>query len=375
MNSVIVSADSHVLEPFDLWERTIGAKYGDRVPRLVKRFEGRDGNYFFCGKEACVLEELVSVDAATQERVDELVLAGHDPAARERCMDKDGVTAEIIHATWTLYAMRIEDPEFLRDCCRVFNDWLADYCSHNPKRLVGVAMIPIGDVKWAVAELERVARRGLRGAMIQTQNPPGTPPYRDSVYDPFWAAAERLDMPVTLHIITGRARDPYTLHGDDRSEAPRCSAEIWSEIFPVLSAEFIFGGILDRFPRLRIVLGEYEVAWVPYFRFRVERARRLFTSSFGLRKPDRTPAEYLRDNVYFGMIDDPLAVRAVDDIGADRILWGSDFPHPPCTYPNTHKILDEVLAGLSPEAQRKIVGENVTAVYKLHDVIPAGAAR
>ncbi len=365
MDGVVVSADSHVLEPFDLWSRTLGAKYGDRVPRMVKRFAGRDGNFFYCGKEACVLEELVSVDAASKERVDELLLAGHDPVTREKCMDKDGVMAEVIHATWTLYAMRIEDPVLLQECCRVFNDWLAEYCGHNPRRMVGVAMIPIGDVDWAVRELERVAGRGLRGAMIQTRNPEGTPPYRDPVYDRFWAAAQALDVPITLHIITGRARDPYTLHGDDRSEAPRCSAEIWSEIFPVLSAEFFYGGILDRFPRLRLVLGEYEVAWVPYFKFRVERVGRLFTGDFGLRKPDRAIGDYLRENVYFGMIDDPLAVRAVDEIGADRIMWGSDFPHPPCTYPRTHPTLDRILAGVAADAQRKIIGENVMGVYKI----------
>jgi predicted TIM-barrel fold metal-dependent hydrolase len=370
MDGVIVSADSHVLEPFDLWSRALGARYGDRVPRKVNHFAGRDGEFFYCGKEACVLEELVSVDAASRERVDELLQAGEDPVVRERCMDKDGVAAEVIHATWTLYAMRADDPQLVRDCCRVFNDWLAEYCRHNPARMVGIAMIPIDDVKWGVAELQRVARLGLKGAVIHTRNPEGTPPYRHPVYDPFWAAAQDLNLPITLHIITGRARDPYTLHGDERSEAPRCSVEIWTEVWPVLSTEFIFGGIFDRFPRLRVVLGEYEVAWVPYFRFRVERAQRLFTSDFGLRKPNRMPGDYLRENVYFGMIDDPLAVRALDDIGADRVLWGSDFPHPPCTYPNTHAVLDRVLAGLPADVQRKVVGENVMAVYGI-DVLVA----
>ena len=362
MDGVVVSADSHVLEPFDLWEHSLGSKYGDRVPRVVKRFEGRDGTFFFCGKEACVLEEMVAVDAS-RDRVDELLRAGHDPAVREKCMDRDGVAAEVIHATWALYAMRAEDPQLVRDCCQVFNDWLAEYCSHDPKRMIGVAMVPIDDVAWGVQELERVVRRGLRGVMIHTRNPEGTPPYRDRVYDRFWGAAQDLNIPVTLHIITGRARDPYTLHGAARAEAPRCSVEIWTEVWPVLSAEFIFGGIFDRFPRLRIVLGEYEVAWVPYFKFRVERALRLFTSSFGLKKPERAPGEYLRENIYFGMIDDPVAVRSIDAIGADRILWGSDFPHPPCTYPNTHAILDRILDGLPRATQRQIVGENVMRVY------------
>ncbi len=362
MNATIVSADSHVLEPFDLWEKTLGARYGDRVPRLVSRFEGRDGRFFFCGKEACVLEELVQVDAEG-DRVGELLQAGWDPALRLRCIDKDGVSAEVVHATWTLYAMRAPDPDLVRDCCRVFNDWLAEYCSHDPRRLAGVAMIPIDNPEWGVRELERVVKRGLRGALVHTRNPEGTPPYRDPVYDPFWRAAESMNVPVTLHIITGRARDPYTLHGDERSEAARVSMEIGMEILPVLSNEFIFGGILDRFPRLKLVLGEYEANWVPYFKFRVQRAIRLFTTDFGLRKPAREVDQYMRDNVWLGVINDPLAMQRLPEIGADRILWGSDFPHPPCTYPRTHEILDSMLAGLAPDVQRKIVGENVIPLY------------
>jgi predicted TIM-barrel fold metal-dependent hydrolase len=352
-----------VLEPFDLWEKALGKKYGDRVPRVVKRFEGQDGTFFFCGMEACVLEEMVA--ATEKDRVGELLLAGRDPAAREKCMNQDGVMAEVIHATWTLYTMRAGNPDLVRDSCQVFNDWLAEYCSHNPKRMVGVAMIPIDDVAWGVAELERVAKRGLKGAMIHTTNPEGTPPYRDPVYDPFWAAAQALGIPVTLHIITGRARDPYTFHGAERVEAPRASVGIWTEVWPVLSCDFIFGGVLDRFPRLQLVLSEYEASWVPYFKFRVERAMRLFTGEFGLRKPQRTVSQYLRENVYYGMIDDPLAFRWLDEIGADRIMWGSDFPHPPCTYPNTQKVLDDVLGKLPADARHRIQAQNVVDLYRI----------
>ena len=109
---LIVSADSHVVEPYDLWVKPLGARYGDRVPRLVPSFEGRPGHYFFCGREAALVDELVN--ANDKDRVEELVRAGHDPAFRMKLVEADGVSAEVVNATWTLYVMRIVDGELRR---------------------------------------------------------------------------------------------------------------------------------------------------------------------------------------------------------------------------------------------------------------------
>jgi len=256
-------------------------------------FEGRPGHYFFCGREAALVDELVN--ASDKDRVEELVRAGHDPAFRMKLVEADGVAAEVVNATWTLYTMRIVDGELRRACCRVFNDWVSEYCSENLKRLVGVAMIPIDDVPWAVAELGRVARKGLRGAMIATNPPEGARPYRDGCYDPFWAAAEEAGVPITLHIVTGRVRDPFTYHGEEeRGEVPRSFIELFHEALPVLAGEFIFGGIFDRFPRLKLVVAEYEASWIPHFRFRLDRIER-FPGLRTLEKRARLPArEHLR---------------------------------------------------------------------------------
>src|SRR5579862_1159725 len=124
---LVISGDSHVIEPFDLWERSLGAKYGERIPRIVDFPGGGKGRYFFCGKETVQVEELV--EAADDARLSALIAAGHDPAARLVLLDEDGVTAEVLNSTWTLYTMRAEDPKLRRACCSVFNDWLAEYCS------------------------------------------------------------------------------------------------------------------------------------------------------------------------------------------------------------------------------------------------------
>jgi predicted TIM-barrel fold metal-dependent hydrolase len=354
----VISADSHVLEPFDLWEKALGARYGDRVPHLIRESNGAPSTRLFCGKETVIVDELVN--SKDSGRIEALKLAGKDPAAREKLLDEDGVAAEVLNATWALYAMRMDDPQLRQACCSVFNDWLAEFCRHNPRRFYGVAMVPVDDVAWGVRELERVAKKGLRGVMIHTVPPQGVAPYRDTAYTPFWSALEACGMPLTLHIITGRVRDPFTFYGADIVERPAASVELSDEVKPILARDFIFGGVFDRHPKLRVITSEYEASWVPMFRFKLNRIQRYD----GLAKLKRPAREYL-DQVYLGIINDPYAAKWREEIGVSQIVWGSDFPHPSSTYPDTRQVLDRILDGVTSEDRRKIVSENAKRLYAI----------
>jgi len=125
------------------------------------------------------------------------------------------------------------------------------------------------------------------------------------------------------------------------------------------SGDFIFGGIFDRFPRLKLVVAEYEASWIPHFRFRLDRIERFP----GLRTLEKRARDYLRENIYVGIINDPLAAAMRHEIGVDRIMWGSDFPHPPCTYPKTREVLARILAGVPPDEHHRIVAGNVMELY------------
>lgn len=357
----VISSDSHVMEPFDLWTRALGPRFGDRVPRLVKRYDGLDGDFFFCGRETARVDELM-VAGASDALMAKLIAAGADPGVRGAMLDEEGIAAEVLNATWTLYMMRIEDGELRRACCRVFNDWLGDFCRASPKRFLGVAMVPIDDVEWGVRELERVRKLGLRGVMVPTNPIAGARPYRDPSYDRFWAAAVAHRLPVTLHIVTGAVRDPFTyLSKDERPEFPRSYVEIFNEAAPVLASEFIFGGVLDRFPALTLFLSEYDAFWIPNFKFRVARMAR-----FGLLPaPKRSADEYVRDNIFLGILADPLAMRLRDEIGVDQLMWGSDFPHPGGQYPDTKGRLAAYLGDAPAAVQRKIAADNVVKLYDI----------
>ena len=358
---VVISADSHIVEPLNLWHDILGDKYGDATPRAVQDHRGVPGTYFFSGIEFIKADEIV--EGSTPEMKEKLRQAGFDPTVRLQCMEEDGVWGEVCNSTFMLYAMRAENPELVRDCCAVYNRWIADYVSENPQRLIGSAMVGMDDVDWAVKELESAAKNDLRAVIIHADNMPGMPPYRDPVYDRFWAAAQAHDMPVTLHIITGSERDPFTLHGaEEREEVARCTIDVLAEAGPVVANEFIFGGIFDRFPSLKLVLSEYEVSWLPYWFYRMKQVQDDFGPALDIPAIERPVEDYL-GQIYHGLIDDPYLDKVLDVIDPATIMWGSDFPHPRCTYPNTHKVVDRVLGHLDEETQRDIAGRNAARFY------------
>ena len=356
---IVISADSHVLEPKDLWIRALGPKYGEGVPRYVEGYGGNPGLYFFTGRHA--LKVGSSRDTDQVERYQKLETAGRDPAVRLGIMDAERVHAEVLNASWAMLTTSILDAALRRDCARVFNDYLVEYCAAAKKRLIGVALVPIEDVDWALHEIERVAAQGISGVMVPLRPMEGATPYRDPRYDRVWASLAEKHLPVTLHSGTGWVADPST-HYNDIQTVPRAFIEFFNEAAPVLAEDFIFGGILDRSPTLQLYLVEFDASWLPIFRYRAERIEK-YPGLAPLKKP---AGRYLAENVHVGFINDPLAAKLRAEIGIDRMMWGSDFPHPPCPYPNIRERLDtEILAGVPADERTKLVADNVRALYQI----------
>jgi uncharacterized protein len=171
--SKVISADSHVMEPADFWETRLDQKYRDNAPRVVPKRNGK--GYVFIAPEVNPFP--VAGGFAAGRSGDELKdfmgkgyeaarPSGWDPAARLKDQDVDGVCAEVLFPTLGMPLFQLKDDELQRACFRVYNDWAAQFCSYNPKRMVGAALISLTDMNAAIAELERCAKLGLRAAMI-----------------------------------------------------------------------------------------------------------------------------------------------------------------------------------------------------------------
>jgi predicted TIM-barrel fold metal-dependent hydrolase len=360
----LVSADSHVVEPGDLWTTRMERRWGERIPRVVVGHEGRQGAFFVCedvppfGIAAfsgadIPPEELPAHFTAGYERVRP---GGWDPVARLRDQERDGVVAEVLYPSLALQLFRIRDPAFQAATFRAYNDWLAEFCANASERLAGIALVPLHEVTAGVTELERCARLGLRGALVWS-SAPDERPYSDPVYEPFWSAAAEAGLPLSLHLGTGAVplagtagvlavAYMFTHHAAQRS-----------------LAQMIFGGVLERHPRLRIVSVENDVGWIPHYLERLDHAGEKFRAFHGALR--LRPSEYFRRQVAATFQEDRVGVRLRDAIGVESLLWASDYPHTDSTWPRSREVVARDLGDVPPAELRRIVQQNTAALYGL----------
>ena len=358
----IFSADSHTMEPADLWTQRIDHQWRDRAPRVINNYEGKKGSVF-------VAEEITPFpvgggfaagkdpkDLAANQSVgyEEARPSGWDPAERVKDQEIDNVEGEILYATLGMFLFHLKDMELLRASFRAYNDWVAEFCSYAPKRLIGLGLIALQDVDEAVRELQRIAKKGLRGAMINAA-PPGDVPYSDSHFDSFWAAAQDLNLPLSLHILTGKKGVQL---GKGRVAS---TVTIIHEIQTSL-LDFLYNGVLERFPRLKLVSAENDIGWIAHYLYRLDVCYET------LRYVDPTPntmkpSEYFKRQVYATFQDDRPGVMTYEFAGANNLMWASDFPHRASTWPRSREVITQNFAGIPAEVTRKITYENVHRLY------------
>lgn len=362
-----ISADSHIFEPANLFWDHLKDKWGEKLPRVITEWKGEKGEFYYNGSN----DEVIELSARKRVRNAKLdpkwQEAGTVPELRMVYQKDEGVDAEILNPTEGLTFLRYDSRDMLRDCCQVYNDWLAEYCSHSPQNLIGTAIIPIEDVAWAVEELQRATAKGLKGAFINVDAPEGFPPYFDHMYDSFWSAAREIDAPISLHIGTGKIRTGLSLiTKEERMHMPVGSIMSRAEVMWVLARDFIYGGILERFPGLTILCSEFEISWIPWFMNEMDRnMERTWNITYGYTPLSMRPSEYMRTRISHGFIDDPYVSQLGPIIGTDRLLWGSDFPHPEGIGLKARETIEPILAGLSEEDQTKVTSTNAAALWNL----------
>jgi len=367
----LISSDSHVSEPPDLWVERLDTRYRDRAPRVVLNPEGQEGAYLVyegypphnlaIGLGAGRTPEELAAFLKTGTYADARP-GGWDPAQRLPDMELDGVEADVLYTTLGFRLFWLKDAGLQRACFRVYNDWLAEYCSYAPRRLKGLALISLYDPQEGAEELARCAKIGLKGAMIWC-SPPADQPYSLPLYDPFWAVAQDLDMPVSLHAITGIERIPWEYEAEKRALRPTVTPHEIEKSFSIL----ILSGVLERFPRLKIVSAENNCGWLPYYLQRVDRAFARFgpagTATPWPTKLTLKPSEYFRRQMYCTFIDDSFGVASRQWIGVDNVMWSSDYPHTASTWPHSRDIIERDFKDVSEVEKRKIVRENAAKLY------------
>jgi predicted TIM-barrel fold metal-dependent hydrolase len=366
--ALILSSDSHVFEPPDLWQTRIDRAFRHRAPRM-QRIDGGDQIVVEADQVLSGIGLISNAGARFEApetisgnaRFEDVHRGGYDPHQHLADMRLDGVAGEVLYPSQGLFYFRIADPALMSAIFRAYNDWLAEFCRTDPARLKGIAMINLDDVALAIEELERTARLGLAGAMI-TEYPLEDRRYDQPEYEPFWAAAEALGMPLSLHTATRRQGKIRGAGGKTLRDA---SSRATKAFYPALSmCDMIFSGVFERHPRLTLAIVEFELSWATHllttmdytYRERHEEAIYRFEG-------DMRPSDFFHRNVVLSFQEDAVGIRLRDVIGVDNMMWGSDYPHSESTFPRSRKILADILAGVPEDEQAKIVGGNTARVY------------
>lgn len=363
----LISADSHMCEPPDMWAERIDKQYRDRAPHSIHGHEGKEGEFFTCENITPIPMAGAFGAGVTAEELPNHNKKGFaaapasvwDPAERLKEQDRDGVAAEVLYTTFGMMLYGLDDAGLRGACFRAYNDFVAEYCSYNTDRLVGVGLVTLEDIDAGVAELKRCADKGLRGAMIWA-SPPDERPYGHPDYDPFWAASQDLNMPLSLHILTGRGGT-----GINFDKFLTSYMSLPAEIQRTLSI-MIFGGVFERFPKLQIVSAENDVSWIPHFLYRLDHAYDRFRHFEGVNL-SMLPSEYMKRNVVATFqFEQATADFTRQLFGAERIMWSSDYPHTDSTWPHSREFIDEAFKDMPEEDIRRVVGGNVARIYSVN---------
>jgi uncharacterized protein len=380
----IVDADSHWSEPPDLFTSRAPAEFRDRVPRVevvdgqrmwvfdghpVGRFSaagvvGRDGH-----KES-------AHKALREWSIDEVHVGAYDPKVRLGVLDECGIDAQIIFPSTIGLGGQdlglVDDEALCRLAVEIYNDGMAEIQADSGNRLLPLPLMPAWSVDTCVAEARRVAALGARGVNM-TSDPQdlGAPDLASRAWDPLWEACTELGLPVHFHIgasVTGMSfyqRYAWPSHPENTKLALGGTLLFIGNARVV--SNLILSGMFDRHPDLQMVSVESGVGWIPFILEALdyemaENAPQEF-SQLG-----KLPSEYFRSNLYATFWFENNRNKLpdlIEAVGEDRILFETDFPHPTCLYPTPLDSVAAKMATLSPEASRKIMGENARKLYRL----------
>lgn len=325
----LISADSHVIESPDLWRDALPSTFW---PQEGKMFQEAGG--------------------------------AMDPAARLDDMLTDGVVAEVLYPSLGLKLFSLDDADLQETCCRLYNRWLIDYCAVDPNRLLGVGLIPAYNMARALDEIEFCRRGQLRGIQVW-QTPHPELPFTSEHYDPLWAAAEDVQLPVSMHILTGfnYSREMHNL-GVEQPIVEAYRGAVNGKLSAVMDMllDLIVGGVFERFPQLRIVLVENEIGWLPFALDQWDYYYRRL-SNYRPMPIREEPSSYFRRQVYATFFRDPLAGRLLDWWGTHNCMWSNDYPHGNTTWPRSRDYIAQHLGTLPDQVQRCLVRGNAEQLY------------
>jgi predicted TIM-barrel fold metal-dependent hydrolase len=385
----MISMDDHLIEPRNLWVDRIPAKYHDRCPHIEEIQEDRVEPFYAkqvhlkkgmqVWRYEDILEPNVGLTATagldvkdrnfSPVRFDQMRRGTWDPVARLADMDEDGVWAQAPFPSFPGFSgnkfVFAKDKDLAYLCVQAYNDFLLDeWCPTAPDRYISIIMLPLWDQELSAREIARCAAKGARSITFP-DNPAGLglPSYQGTAWDPVFAAAAEAGLPLLMHF-GGSKIIPFV-----SQDAPQAAVTALFGITLFNSmAEIVMSPVFKKHPTLKVCYAEGGIGWVPYALMRMDQVWEGYRQ-YPLENnvdPDRRPSDVVRQHIYSCFIDDPVGVGLRYDIGIERLLWESDYPHSDSLWPNSRANAQKVFADVPTEEVRRIVETNARDLFRLH---------
>jgi predicted TIM-barrel fold metal-dependent hydrolase len=349
------SADSHFLEPPDLWRSRLPKRLADLVPRTEKDPDGRwetiyvDGQVFRRRLPSIVQEEFMQATVAAA--------GSRDVEMRLADLDGEGIWSELVFPSLGMWAGSFRTPELLREAMRASNDWSKDTIMDHSPRLIPTAQVSTLDIDDAVEELKRCGAMGFKAVFLPVTPHPSQRDYNRDEWEPFWAAAEDIGMVIALHIGTepidfaGGSSIGVTFHGPGGAVLNYTETSFGGQRAVV---KLVASGALDRHPNLKVLVSEGGATWVPFVADRMEEGYRQHAMVVQP-KLNRSPREIIYSQVYASFQHDSSAIAAMTAMGFNNVLWGSDYPHMEGTFGHTQQTLHQLFDGVDQKTKDRIL--------------------
>lgn len=371
----VVDADGHVLEPADTWEKYIDPAYRDRALRIARDSDGREVLLVDNAPMQSLRGNLGALGGIELEpgelgrRKEEYTYAdgsppgGYDPHARLRVLDQEGIDRVLLYPTIGIcWEGNVRDPKLATAYTRAYNRWIAEFCRTDPRRLYPIAHISLLDPEGAAEEAVRARKEGCVGVYLSPDLAArGGRSLTDPAFARFFATVQDLGMPIGFHVVV---RDRPAFH-EYSGRGPDSALFFFAFLAIDVMAAFthmISSGMLERYPRLRCSVLEAGASWIAAWLDRLDHKHEVMSAitPFKLK-----PSEYFyRQCVISADPDESMTAQVVEHIGADYVVWASDYPHIDASFGVVGE-LKKRLAPLPVASQRKVLGENVIRFYGL----------
>jgi predicted TIM-barrel fold metal-dependent hydrolase len=366
---ILISVDDHLVEPPDMFEGRIPAKFADQAPHVVRKPDGSDV-WIFNGTEIPNIG-LNAVAGRPKEEYGveptaytEMRPGCYDIHERVKDMSAGGVLASMCFPSFPAFSGRLfaaaQDKGLALATVQAYNDWHVDsWCAAYPGRFIPMALPVLWDAELAAAEVRRMAAKGVHSITF-TENPAtlGYPSFHESYWDPLWKAL--VDENVVLSIHLGSS-------GKLAITSPDAPVDVMITLQPMnicqAAADLVWSRIPKQFPDIKIALSEGGTGWIPYFLDRLDRTYEMHHLWTGQDFGDQLPSDIFRKHFLTCFIADPVGVQLRHLIGMDNISWECDYPHSDSSWPTSAEELAIVTAGVPDDEINKITYENAMRWY------------